>query len=325
MKQTRIKEIQLRIKAIENEKKKLIEELISIQSDNKDLPSIKGSISFEKVPDTPPEKIELFLKLFRCREDVYPKLWENPKKGIKGYSPACNNEWKEEICRKAMGVKCTDCENKNFTIFDNETAQLHLQGKITAGTYTITPEDKCKFLAADFDKDNWKEDIVAYKNAAREYGIDVTIERSRSGNGGHAWIFFKDFISARTARQLGAIIISNTLSKRHSISLESYDRFFPSQDYMTKGGFGNLIALPLQKVPRDFGNHETNGGAEKHDAFHPNVQNSRTLSDELAKRGNRENRRSVQASCKKLPHFISPSPFFSTRSCIERRTEMRPG
>jgi len=252
LKNIRIDEIQSKIKAIEAEKKNLIEELLALQSNN-DIPASKGTNALDKIPETPVEKISLFLNLFRCREDVYPKLWENQNKGKKGYSPVCKNEWIPDICHKSES-KCSDCDNKNFAVFDDEVANLHLKGKITVGTYAIKPDDTCKFLVADFDKTTWKDDAFAYKQAARELGVEVAIERSRSGNGGHAWIFFAEPIAARLARQLGSIIISNALSKLHSISLESYDRFFPSQDYIPRGGFGNLIALPLQKKPRDLGN-----------------------------------------------------------------------
>tara|TARA_Y100001935_G_C17300648_1_gene508989 strand:- start:852 stop:2864 length:2013 start_codon:yes stop_codon:yes gene_type:complete len=110
------------------------------------------------------------------------------------------------------------------------------------------------FLAADFDKDTWQEDILAFKKSANSLGVDVGIERSRSGNGGHAWIFFDEEIAAFKARQLGTLIISTALIEYPSLSLESFDRLFPSQDYMPSGGFGNLIALPLQRNARDYSN-----------------------------------------------------------------------
>lgn len=126
-----------------------------------------------------------------------------------------------------------------------------MQGAQTIGTYAIRENDTCVFLAADFDGNGWIEDISAYKSAGRELGIAIEIERSRSGNGGHAWIFFGEPIPARIARQLGTIIVSRASALRPTISLETYDRFFPNQDFLPKGGFGNLIALPLQKSPRE--------------------------------------------------------------------------
>ncbi|MFZ2658578.1 MAG: DEAD/DEAH box helicase family protein, partial [Victivallales bacterium] len=115
-------------------------------------------------------------------------------------------------------------------------------------------DDTCVFLACDFDGETWSEDVVIYQSVAESMGVDVGIERSRSGKGAHAWIFFSDPVPARAIRMLGTIILTKSTELRHSISLRSYDRFFPNQDYMPKGGFGNLIALPLQKQPREEGN-----------------------------------------------------------------------
>lgn len=84
--------------------------------------------------------------------------------------------------------------------------------------------------------------------------IPVAVERSRSGNGAHAWFFFTEPVSAATARTMGCYLITETMSRRHQLSMESYDRLFPSQDTLTKGGFGNLIALPFQQEPRQKGN-----------------------------------------------------------------------
>jgi len=68
------------------------------------------------------------------------------------------------------------------------------------------------------------------------------------------WIFFDRAIPATTARKLGCAILTSAMESRHQLGLDSYDRFFPNQDTMPKGGLGNLIALPLQKLPRADGN-----------------------------------------------------------------------
>ena len=183
---------------------------------------------------------------------MFPKLWENKNKNTKGYSPVCKNEWDRQYCRKP-NIKCADCDNQAFETMDSKVVQNHLLGQVTIGTYAIRQDDGCIFLAADFDKSSWKEDVLAYKKAAHELGIDVLIEISRSGNGGHAWIFFSENIFAKEARQLGSILLSKASSNHHTLSLDSYDRFFPNQDFLPSGGFGNLIALPLQKSSREEG------------------------------------------------------------------------
>ena len=202
---------------------------------------------------SPSEKVALFLSLFCCREDVYPRLWENTKTGMKGYSPVCRNEWFRGVCEKPR-VKCSECMHQAFPPLDEAAARDHLTGKCVIGTYAIRQDNSCVFIAADFDGKGWKEDVLAYRDAARELGIDVAIERSRSGNGGHAWIFFSEPVSALMARRLGTLIVAKASSFHPAMSLASYDRFFPNQDVLPAGGFGNLIALPLQAKPRELGN-----------------------------------------------------------------------
>ncbi|MEA1926932.1 MAG: DEAD/DEAH box helicase family protein, partial [Candidatus Auribacterota bacterium] len=250
----RIEVIERRIFDLEQEKKDLLSELKEIRRhDLSSLPPLLGFPPVKKPPVSPDEKIQLFLTLFRCREDVYPKLWVNAAKGKSGYSPMCQNEWKSGLCFKPQ-TKCSKCPNRAFLALDAQAARMHLEGKISIGTYAIRKDDTCTFLAADFDKMSWSDDVIAYKNAARELGIDVAVERSRSGNGAHAWIFFSQPVPARLARQLGTVIMSRASSNRYTLTLDSHDRFFPSQDFLPKGGFGNLIALPLQKVAREQGN-----------------------------------------------------------------------
>jgi superfamily II DNA or RNA helicase len=250
--ESRISQIMTRLSKLEREKQVLIEELnslISVESAEK----IHGKPASESTPSTADSRIALFYNLFICRKDVFPIMWENAGKGTRGYSPACKNEWRRGVCNKPK-IKCTNCLNREFIPLDESVIRRHLEGKITIGTYAIRDDDTCTFLAADFDKENWQQDILAYKRAGKEFGIDVAVERSRSGNGAHAWIFFQEPIQAQIARKLGSIILTRAISERCSIELESYDRFFPNQDTIPKGGFGNLVALPLQRVPRKNGN-----------------------------------------------------------------------
>jgi len=250
--ESRISEIMTRLSQLECEKQVLLEELNSLKSEES-AEKIRGKPTSDSTPSTADSRIALFSKLFICRKDVFPIMWENAAKGTRGYSPACKNEWRRGVCNKPK-VKCTNCPNRDFIPLDESVIRRHLEGKITIGTYAIRDDDTCTFLAADFDKENWQQDVLAYKKAGKEFGIDIALERSRSGNGAHAWIFFQQPIQARAARQLGTIILTRAISERCSIALESYDRFFPNQDTIPKGGFGNLIALPLQRWPRKNGN-----------------------------------------------------------------------
>ena len=205
-------------------------------------------------------KIALFRSLFRGRADVLPRRWENPKTGKAGYAPMCRNEWVRGVCGKPQ-VKCGACPNQAFIPVENDVIRCHLAGKasgssadFTAGVYPMLPDETCWFLAADFDKKSWMQDVAAFRDTARARGVPVAIERSRSGNGAHAWIFFAEPLAANDARRLGALLITATMDRCPDVGFDSYDRFFPSQDTMPAGGFGNLIALPLQYRPREKGN-----------------------------------------------------------------------
>ena len=244
----RIKEIEVELHDLEAHRQGLIAEMREIRSaeESPELPLGKGT------PGTNEEKIDLFLSLFGARRSVYPKLWINLKKGSKGYSPACGNEWVHGLCEKPR-VKCSDCPNQNFPTLDHSAVHSHLTGRHTIGTYAIREDDSCIFLAADFDGDGWMQDIEAYRRVAEQMGISVAIERSRSGNGGHAWIFFARPVPAVLARRLGTLIVARASSFHQGMKLSTYDRFFPNQDMCPKGGFGNLIALPLQQEPRKSG------------------------------------------------------------------------
>jgi hypothetical protein len=128
-----------------------------------------------------------------------------------------------------------------------------LAGAKTVGVYPLLPDDTCNFLAVDFDEQEWREDARAFMESCHLLGVSAALEISRSGNGAHAWIFFAQKVDAGSARRLGTAIISHVCNRTRQLKLNSYDRLFPNQDTMPKGGFGNLIALPLQKRPRDSG------------------------------------------------------------------------
>ena len=201
------------------------------------------------------EKIALFRSLFRGREDVYPRRFESMKTGKKGYQPVCRNEWISGICEKPK-IRCEDCGHREFLPITDVVVRNHLQGldpqdksgrDFTIGVYPMLPDETCWFLAVDFDKASWQEDARAFLETCSQFNVPAALERSRSGNGGHIWIFFAEPVPAVLARQMGAFLLSQTMERRPEIGLDSYDRFFPSQDTLPRGGFGNLIALAVAK------------------------------------------------------------------------------
>jgi superfamily II DNA or RNA helicase len=204
-------------------------------------------------PCSPTEKVKLFRQFFRGRDDLYPTRFVRKKTGEPGYAPACSNKFVEGLCQLPK-VKCGDCTNQAFRRVDDAAVLGHLRGKHVMGVYAMLPDETCWFLAVDFDKSTWKEDARAFAETARRLGLPVLVERSRSGNGAHVWFFFSEPVSAASARKMGCHVVTETMASRHELSMESYDRLFPSQDTMPRGGFGNLIALPLQHGPRQAGN-----------------------------------------------------------------------
>ena len=198
-------------------------------------------------------RIALFQSLFRGREDVYARRWESPD-GRSGYTPAAQKDWNAINRSRPEDRKNVDQKTRKFFPLTGAVIENHLLGNETIGVYPLLPDETCWFLAVDFDKKTWQEDSLAFMNTCRELNVPATLERSRSGKGGHVWIFFDRAVPAITARKLGCVILTGTMERRHQLGFDSYDRLFPSQDTMPKGGFGNLIALPLQAGPRKIGN-----------------------------------------------------------------------
>lgn len=208
--------------------------------------------------DSSDKKIALFMSLFKGRDDIYARRWHSSKSGKSGYSPVCLNEWEPAICDKGKH-KCTLCPNRRFAQLDRSAVFAHLSGKSKTasdviGLYPMTEDECCYFLAIDFDGEDWRRDISAFRNTCTELGLLAIVERSRSGNGGHVWFFFEDKISASTARKFGSVLLTEVMRSNHELSFSSYDRLFPNQDTMPNGGMGNLIALPLQGAARRKGN-----------------------------------------------------------------------
>lgn len=200
--------------------------------------SVKG-VSLLTADSSTQKKIALFRNLFRGREDVYAVFWTNERSGKKGYSPAVEDPWNSGKGKPKEYLPLTD-----------QVIHDHLTGEKVIGCYPLLKDNTCWFLACDFDKEGWVLDSLAFLNVCKRFGVPAYLERSRSGRGGHVWIFFSSPVSAILARQLGMRLLRETMDMRGDMDLASYDRFFPNQDFAPVGGFGNLIALPLQKKSR---------------------------------------------------------------------------
>ena len=208
------------------------------------------------------EKVTLFRNLCQGREDVFARRWFSPTTGKSGYQPVCSREWNREFCNKKR-YRCAECPNRELQPLGYDDIYRHLAGKDpngrdVVGVYAIFPDNTCRFLCCDFDdkscEHGYKNDVMAYVGVCRDWRIPAYIEQSRSGNGAHVWILFDEPIKAKTARCLGNAILTEAMEREGRLSFKSYDRFFPNQDFMPVGGFGNLVALPLQGNARRNGN-----------------------------------------------------------------------
>ena len=248
----RIKELSREKERIESEIRKLQvglskpkpnrEQEPSVSAESKVPVILSSKLQYAEVTLESPEasKIKLFRSLFKGREDVFAQRWEF-ENGKCGYSPA--HQWNQDGSKSDRHSPITD-----------QVIRHHLIGKKTIGIYPLLKDETCWFLAVDFDKNSWQKDISAFKETCDEFNVPCYLERSRSGKGGHVWLFFTGNISACLARNFGSLLLTWTMEKSPQAKLDSYDRFFPNQDIMPKGGFGNLIALPLQNKPRQEGN-----------------------------------------------------------------------
>lgn len=242
-----VESINQKLAVLEHEKKALIEKRDTLLRQSSNTKYCETKLSVNK-------KVELFKKLFKGRSDVFANRWENAK-GRSGYSVACDNEWVKGVCNKPK-IKCSACTSRKYSKLDDRIIYDHLSGKQVIGLYPLLSDNTCHLLAADFDKNDWQKTIIAMAKACLEFNVPHAIEISRSGNGAHLWIFFSEPVLAKNVRLLGFGLLDKAMEIHPDLSFESYDRLFPNQDMMPEGGFGNLIALPLQYQARQQGNSQ---------------------------------------------------------------------
>lgn len=252
---------------MDTEYQKLLEKYLRLKEENQQL---RSQLRIEPIEDgtesqilsvnqfsSAEDKIKLFISLFAGRTDVYAKRWVSKRTGKSGYSPTCKNEWDDKLCQKGR-IKCSDCTNRVYSELTSKEIYNHLSKNATEndviGIYPLLKDETTNFVVIDFDDENWQQDVTSIRMSCNSLEIPVYIERSRSGEGVHCWFFFSEPIQVKLARGFASSVISYSMNQNHKIKFSSYDRLLPNQDNMPDGGFGNLIALPLQGLARKNGN-----------------------------------------------------------------------
>ena len=244
-----------RLSALESEREAAARELAELRARRERATSdVSGEINASRMVSwTPERKLALFARLFRGREDVFPVRWEKPAKDKSGWAPCCENEWQAGVCGKPR-VRCGECPNQAFRSPAGSELLEHLRGRRVMGVYPLLADGTCWLLAIDLDGNSWRTDVNAIRETCGELGVLPAVERSRSGEGAHVWFFFSEPLQASLARRFGLMLLTDAMARTPTLGMASYDRLFPSQDTLPKGGFGNLIALPLQRQAREHGN-----------------------------------------------------------------------
>ncbi len=198
------------------------------------------------------ENIQLFKSVFAGREDVFAVRWEKGSKS--GYMPAYFYDPYRYRAHKMNGGTFQNFADKEYLPFTESEIEKHLNGDQHIGVYPLLKDNTSWFIVADFDKVEWIDDCKKFINACNEKRIPAYLERSRSGKGGHVWIFFEQPYPAIKSRKIFILLLEQTGVFSLFDKSSSFDRMFPNQDFLSGKGFGNLIALPLYKKTFEQGN-----------------------------------------------------------------------
>ena len=198
------------------------------------------------------EHINTFRSLFKGREDVFAVRWE--KSGKSGYMPSYQYDPYHYRAHKMNGGTFANYPHKNYLPLTDNEIQKHLNGVQQIGVYPLLQDNTSWFLVADFDKQNWTVEAINFLNACKEQSIPAYLERSRSGNGGHVWVFFDRAYPAIRSRKIFISILEQSGAFSMFDKSSSFDRLFPNQDFLSGKGLGNLIALPFFKPAMEEGN-----------------------------------------------------------------------
>ena len=189
-------------------------------------------------------KIKLFRSLFVGREDVFARRYENEKKGTSGYTPCCRNQWGAG-CVLKQHKKCSECTVRQYVPVSDEVIRWHLRGKdadmktFVMGIYPMEADETVRVAVIDFDESSWRRDAILTVRKARELGLTVALEKSRSGKGAHLWFFLQTSVAAKAIREVLTYVMTLVIEEHPEVGLDSYDRIIPNQDTLPKGGFGN--------------------------------------------------------------------------------------
>lgn len=195
------------------------------------------------MPEISKKQKDIFTNLFRCREDVYATRWE--KNNASGYTPAYEVDWKAYNKFKAQGGAFKNFKGKEYAPLTLDVFERHWKGKEMVGIYPLLDDNTSYFIAADFDKNNWQEQIQKFVAECDEFDLHSYVEKSRSGNGGHVWLFFEDKYPANKSRSIVFELLRRAKVMSEFAKNGSFDRLFPNQDFHKSLGLGNLIALPF--------------------------------------------------------------------------------